>query len=175
MKIGNLEVYGIIYKITNTINGKVYIDRTFVNKTVAIHEGKIEILDADTNVPDNAEVFDGAASDSAEQTDVVASFVVYVQTAHRVAAAVKGASEAAGVGVGVRGRVVVADGDPTVLEVGQALYAYINVLLEVEGHILGGTPFLDVLRQKGKLDAGGDAVMSARNTVDAAVVQLSHR
>ena len=42
------------------VNGKVYIDRTFVNKTVAIHEGKIEILDADTNVPDNAEVFDAA-------------------------------------------------------------------------------------------------------------------
>ena len=42
------------------VNGQVYIDRTFVNKTVAIHEGKIEILDADTNVPDNAEVFDAA-------------------------------------------------------------------------------------------------------------------
>lgn len=28
MKIGNLEVYGIIYKITNTINGKVYIGQT---------------------------------------------------------------------------------------------------------------------------------------------------
>lgn len=31
MKIGNLEVYGIIYKITNLINGKVYIGQT-VNK-----------------------------------------------------------------------------------------------------------------------------------------------
>lgn len=28
MKIGNLEVYGIIYKITNLINGKVYIGQT---------------------------------------------------------------------------------------------------------------------------------------------------
>ena len=28
MKIGNLEVYGIIYKITNKINGKVYIGQT---------------------------------------------------------------------------------------------------------------------------------------------------
>lgn len=28
MKIGNLEVYGIIYKITNLINGKIYIGQT---------------------------------------------------------------------------------------------------------------------------------------------------
>ena len=28
MKIGNLEVYGIIYKITNKVNGKVYIGQT---------------------------------------------------------------------------------------------------------------------------------------------------
>jgi hypothetical protein len=28
MKIGNLEVYGVIYKITNIINGKVYIGQT---------------------------------------------------------------------------------------------------------------------------------------------------
>lgn len=28
MKIGNIECYGIIYKITNTINGKVYIGQT---------------------------------------------------------------------------------------------------------------------------------------------------
>lgn len=28
MKIGNLEVYGVIYKITNKINGKVYIGQT---------------------------------------------------------------------------------------------------------------------------------------------------
>lgn len=28
MKIGNLEVYGIIYKITNLVNGKVYIGQT---------------------------------------------------------------------------------------------------------------------------------------------------
>lgn len=28
MKIGNLEVYGIIYKITNIINGKIYIGQT---------------------------------------------------------------------------------------------------------------------------------------------------
>lgn len=27
MKIGNLEVYGVIYKITNKVNGKVYIGR----------------------------------------------------------------------------------------------------------------------------------------------------
>lgn len=30
MKIGNLEVYGIIYKITNKINGKVYIGQTTI-------------------------------------------------------------------------------------------------------------------------------------------------
>lgn len=28
MKIGNIECYGIIYKITNTVNGKVYIGQT---------------------------------------------------------------------------------------------------------------------------------------------------
>ena len=28
MKIGNLEVYGIIYKIENLVNGKVYIGQT---------------------------------------------------------------------------------------------------------------------------------------------------
>lgn len=28
MKIGNLEVYGIIYKITNKVNGKIYIGQT---------------------------------------------------------------------------------------------------------------------------------------------------
>ena len=31
MKIGNLEVYGIIYKVTNNINGKVYIGQTTDN------------------------------------------------------------------------------------------------------------------------------------------------
>ena len=28
MKIGNLEVYGVIYKITNLVNNKVYIGQT---------------------------------------------------------------------------------------------------------------------------------------------------
>ena len=28
MKIGNLEVYGVIYKVTNKINNKVYIGQT---------------------------------------------------------------------------------------------------------------------------------------------------
>lgn len=28
MKIGNLEVYGVIYKITNNVDGKVYIGQT---------------------------------------------------------------------------------------------------------------------------------------------------
>ena len=28
MKIGNLEVYGVIYKITNKINRKIYIGQT---------------------------------------------------------------------------------------------------------------------------------------------------
>ena len=42
------------------VNGQVYIDRTFVNKTVAIHEGKIEILDAATKVPEGACAFDAA-------------------------------------------------------------------------------------------------------------------
>lgn len=30
MKIGNIEVYGVIYKITNIVNGKVYIGQTTV-------------------------------------------------------------------------------------------------------------------------------------------------
>lgn len=34
MKIGNLEVYGIIYKITNKVNGKVYIGQTTNNEGV---------------------------------------------------------------------------------------------------------------------------------------------
>lgn len=32
MKVGNLEVYGIIYKVVNNINGKVYIGQTALNK-----------------------------------------------------------------------------------------------------------------------------------------------
>ena len=28
MKIGNLECYGVIYKITNKVNGKVYVGQT---------------------------------------------------------------------------------------------------------------------------------------------------
>lgn len=32
MKIGNLEVYGIIYKVINNVNGKVYIGQTALNK-----------------------------------------------------------------------------------------------------------------------------------------------
>lgn len=28
LKIGNLEVYGVIYKITNKVNNKVYIGQT---------------------------------------------------------------------------------------------------------------------------------------------------
>ena len=30
MKVGNLEVYGVIYKITNKVNGKVYIGQTIL-------------------------------------------------------------------------------------------------------------------------------------------------
>ena len=32
MKIGNLEVYGIIYKITNKVNDKIYIGQTVKEK-----------------------------------------------------------------------------------------------------------------------------------------------
>jgi hypothetical protein len=32
MKIGNLEIYGVIYKIENLVNGKVYIGQTTRNK-----------------------------------------------------------------------------------------------------------------------------------------------
>ena len=32
MKIGNLEVYGVIYKVINNINGKIYIGQTSMEK-----------------------------------------------------------------------------------------------------------------------------------------------
>lgn len=42
------------------VNGQIYIERAFVSKTVAIHEGKIEILDAATEVPEGVDTFDAA-------------------------------------------------------------------------------------------------------------------
>lgn len=42
------------------INGQVYADRTFVNKTIEVHEGKIKLLDADAEVPEGAKVLDAA-------------------------------------------------------------------------------------------------------------------
>lgn len=30
MKVGNLEVYGVIYKITNKVNGRCYIGQTIL-------------------------------------------------------------------------------------------------------------------------------------------------
>ena len=32
MKIGNLEIYGVIYKVINNINGKVYIGQTALKR-----------------------------------------------------------------------------------------------------------------------------------------------
>lgn len=40
------------------INGQVYVDRTFVNKTVALKDGKIELLDAEVVIPEGSEVYD---------------------------------------------------------------------------------------------------------------------
>lgn len=44
MKIGNIEVYGIIYKVTNKVNNKVYIGQTIVgfNKRYNYHGRGIE-------------------------------------------------------------------------------------------------------------------------------------
>lgn len=42
------------------INGQVYADRTFVNKTIEVREGKIKLLDADAEVPEGAKVLDAA-------------------------------------------------------------------------------------------------------------------
>ncbi len=39
-------------------NGLVYIDRRFVEKTVVIHDGKIELLDAGCKIPEDAKVYD---------------------------------------------------------------------------------------------------------------------
>lgn len=40
------------------VNGKVYIDRAFEERTIAICDGKIEILDAAAVLPEGAEVYD---------------------------------------------------------------------------------------------------------------------
>lgn len=40
------------------VNGQVYIDRVFLEKTVAICDGKIEILDATATLPEGAEIYD---------------------------------------------------------------------------------------------------------------------
>lgn len=40
MKIGNLNVYGVIYKITNKINDKVYIGQTIDGFKVRYDGGK---------------------------------------------------------------------------------------------------------------------------------------
>lgn len=42
------------------INGNVYVDRTFVNKTVAMKDGKIELLDTLKVLPEDVEVYDAA-------------------------------------------------------------------------------------------------------------------
>lgn len=42
------------------VNGQVYLDRTFKEKTIAICDGKIEILDAATAIPEGAEIYDAA-------------------------------------------------------------------------------------------------------------------
>ena len=42
------------------INGFVYVDRVFVEKTVAIQDGKIELLDNVTVIPEGANVYDAA-------------------------------------------------------------------------------------------------------------------
>ena len=42
------------------VNGQVYVDHAFVSKTVAMRNGKIELLDAGSSLPDGAEVYDAA-------------------------------------------------------------------------------------------------------------------
>jgi len=42
------------------INGSVYVDRAFKEKTIAIQDGKITLLDAETTVPADVEIYDAA-------------------------------------------------------------------------------------------------------------------
>ena len=42
------------------INGQVYVDRTFVNKTIAVKEGKIELLDASEVISESEMVYDAS-------------------------------------------------------------------------------------------------------------------
>lgn len=42
------------------INGSVYVDRTFAEKTIAVQDGKIKLLDAGSTVPAEALVYDAA-------------------------------------------------------------------------------------------------------------------
>ena len=56
MKIGNVEVYGIIYKITNLINGKIYIGQTvkkFKRRYTANGEGIERVYNHHLNYKNN--------------------------------------------------------------------------------------------------------------------------
>ena len=106
----------------------------------AVFDGAVVYLADDTaaveladHAADNAEVLDNAASDPAEQAEVIALFVGYVQTVDRVAAAVKGAAEHIFQGGNVGNAEIPADGDPAVVIARRRFSCENNVVLKIEG------------------------------------------